>query len=101
MDQETLVRFPAETIYRVGTQMERGYNDVFGRPGAIVHRGRLSMLKSKDHTATHGIVSREQVNIICPVTEQAEMSLNVTLNHNTSKLYLVSTNDVVIVQSLW
>ena len=53
--------------------------------------------------ATHDVGSSQQVKLwkldIWPFTEQAEMSLNVTLNHNTTKLLLVSTNDVAIARS--
>ena len=36
---------------------------------------------------------------ICPFFEQAKMPLNVTLKHNTTEFWLVSTSDVSIVRS--
>ena len=36
---------------------------------------------------------------MCPFTEEDEMSLNVTINYNTTKFLLVSSNDVAIVRS--
>ena len=53
----------------------KGATDVCGRPGASVGVRRRN--------------SSQQVTLLkldtCPFTEQAEMSLNVTLTHNTTK----------------
>ena len=77
---------PSEAnLPRVGTPLVKGLLTSVDVLGASVGVG----LACLGFLATHDFISSQQVQIwkldFCPLTEQAEMSLNVTLNHNTTK----------------